>query len=354
MSEFPDPERPVSARTSPAPPGSTLGLGARVGLLLGSLVLTLLVLEVGLAVIGYEYAPMSIQIGQAGDARGFHVFEDANFEYDPNLIWRPKPSQSIFNRQGFRGPELADTRMPGEVRIFTVGDSNTLGWAGADGPNWPQRLHELAAQEHERAVVVNAGVWGYASFQGVRRFRETLAFDPDIVLVSFGSNDAHRVLVGDREYAANPVRETGLGQLLRQSRLGELLLAAADAASRRRPGEVQPRVSLDEYRANLTTMVQEGRDRGVQVVLLTRPYEGQIDNAYWWKNWGDDYNVVTAEVARDTDVPLVDVYSYFKDRTELFADESHFTAEGHELAADIIFDHLKPLIRSRSAATASR
>jgi len=53
-------------------------------------------------------------------------------------------------------------------------------------------------------------------------------------------------------------------------------------------------------------------------------------------------------------VPIVDVYSFFKDRTDLFADESHFTAEGHQLAARIVFDHLRPLIAGRVAAAASR
>jgi lysophospholipase L1-like esterase len=326
----------------------------RLALVVGSLVITLFVLELALLVAGYAYVPMSIQVGETGDARGFHVFEDGNFEYDPDLIWRPKPSQSIFNRQGFRGPDLAARKAVGEVRLFAIGDSNTLGWAGEDGPNWPQDLHDRIRQEYDRAVVVNAGVWGYASFQGVRRFRQTLAFDPDIVLVSFGSNDAHRVLLADREYAANPDRETGLAQLLRRFRLGELLLSGADAISRQGPGEVRPRVPLDEYRANLTTIVDEARERGVDVVLLTRPYEGQIDGPYWWKNWGDDYNVATADVARQTGVPIVDVYSFFKDRTDLFADESHFTAEGHQLAARIVFDHLRPLIAGRVAAAASR
>jgi lysophospholipase L1-like esterase len=338
--------RPTQARGAIPP----LGARARLALVLGSLAFTLVVLELGLWMVGYEYSPMNIEIGQAGDARGFHVFEDANFEYDPELIWRPKPSQSVFNRQGFRGPELTATKSAEEIRIFAIGDSNTLGWAGEAGPNWPGDLNRLVKDVEAHAVVVNAGVWGYASFQGVRRFRQTLPFEPDIVLVSFGSNDAHRVLRSDRDYAANPIRETGPGQLLRRFRLGELLLAAGDALSRRDNGEVQPRVSLEDYRANLMTIVTEARDRNVDVVLLTRPYEGQIENPYWWKNWGHEYNGATADVAREAGVPLVDVYSFFKDLTPLFADESHFTAEGHARAAAIVLDHIRPVVARRAAA----
>ena len=109
-------------------------------------------------------------------------------------------------------------------------------------------------------------------------------------------------------------------------------------------------MSLEDYRANLRTMVEEGRARGADVVLLTRPYMGPIDNPLWWKNRAADYAVATLEVAAELDAPLVDVYSYFKGRDDLFNDESHFNDEGHRLAAELIFDHIRPLIERRRSA----
>jgi phospholipase/lecithinase/hemolysin len=38
----------------------------------------------------------------------------------------------------------------------------------------------------------------------------------------------------------------------------------------------------------------------------------------------------------------VDVYSFFKGQERFFSDESHFTAEGHRRAADILAIHLRP------------
>jgi lysophospholipase L1-like esterase len=321
------------------------GLAPRLVLLVGSLLFTLGLLELALITIGYSSTPIDIQVG-TGDTRSLHVFDDDNFEYDPDLIWRPRRSQSIFNSQGFRGPELTLGKPPGRLRLFAVGDSNTLGWAGADGPNWPHDLQELLTDD---VTVVNAGVWGYASYQGVTRFRETLAFDPDIVLISFGSNDAHRVLRADRDYAF-PIREGSAGRLLGRFRLGDLLLAAIERVGRTDAPVLQPRVSLEDYRANLTAIVTEARSHGVAIVLLTRPYVGEIPNPIVWKNWAADYNAATAEVAEELDVPLIDVYSFFKGRDELFADESHFTAEGHEQAAGVILDHIRPLVESRRAA----
>ena len=37
-------------------------------------------------------------------------------------------------------------------------------------------------------------------------------------------------------------------------------------------------------------------------------------------------------------------FHHFKDRDSLFADDSHFTKEGHDLAAEIILRRLKPWI----------
>ncbi|HUF46236.1 MAG TPA: GDSL-type esterase/lipase family protein [Vicinamibacterales bacterium] len=330
-----DPRRPPPVRVPPL---------ARVALALVATLLTLGLLEAGLVLTGYESGPLSIQVAETADARAYHVFEDDNFEYDPDLIWRPKSGQSIFNRQGFRGPELTPSKPAGQLRIFTVGDSNTLGWAGVDGANWPSDLQDRLQAVRDDAVVVNAGIWGYASHQGLIRFRETLAFDPDVVLISFGSNDAHQVLQSDRSYAERPTRDSPINRALRHARLGQLVLSVLDGAT---PGEaprLQPRVALDEYRANLTRIVRDGRERGVQVVLLTRPYIGPIDDPLWWKNRGADYAAATVEVADEEDVMLVDVYSFFKGRDALFADESHFTDEGHRLAADLIFEHLRLLV----------
>ena len=167
-----------------------------------------------------------------------------------------------------------------------------------------------------------------------------------MVLISFGSNDAHRVILSDREFAASPWRIFNADRVLARYRFGQLLLATLDQFSRREIAEVRPRVTLDEYRANLIEIIQAARSRNLELVLLTRPYVGDIPSDTWWMNFGRDYNVATAEVAREQRVTLVDVYSFFKDRGTLFADESHFTDEGHRLAAGFIADGILALLPS--------
>lgn len=308
-----------------------------------AVVVTLALLEGALRLAGFSATPVQIQAGRQGDQRTLHVFEDQNFEADPDLIWRPRRNHSVFNSQGFRGPELTAEKAAGTTRVFTVGDSNTLGWAGENGPNWPDEVSALIARDRTGVQVVNAGVWGYASYQGLRRFTEVLAWQPDVVLVSFGSNDAHWVLQSDKDYDSRTFRNTGPGRAIERFRLGELLLSVLDRTPQ--ATTLGPRVALDDYRENLREMVRRGRAKNVRVVLLTRPYNGAIPNDTWWKNRGADYNAATSEIAAEMDVPMVDVYSYFKHLDEHFADESHFTAEGHRIAAAIIYDHIKGLIK---------
>ena len=102
---------------------------------------------------------------------------------------------------------------------------------------------------------------------------------------------------------------------------------------------------------NMTAFNNAGALPGVDVIQQAVEYTG-LNGA--WRNmpWltgtvhrGADYNAATAEIATEMGIPMVDVYSFFKHRDEHFADESHFTADGHKLAAAIIYDHLKGLLK---------
>ena len=103
--------------------------------------------------------------------------------------------------------------------------------------------------------------------------------------------------------------------------------------------------------------VREGASSGTpgarfvlpRVAFLTRPFDGPVLHPLWWKNFGPDYNRATAEAAAELGLPLVDVYSYFKGRDEYFADESHFTRAGHELAGRWVATDLMPLMAAREA-----
>ena len=321
-----------------------------IGLLFGGVAVSLLVAELALRWTGYEYHPLKIGFADP-DQRSYHTFQDRHFIYDPDLLWRPRPSFEDFNAQGFRGPELPLEKPAGEFRIFTVGDSNTLGSPEA---SWPGDLHRILRESCDRFQVVNAGVWGYSSDQGVLHLEEVLEYHPDLVLISFGSNDAHPVSVPDKEYTARSEWWGRLESITRPSRVARLALAVSSQLTVSQAGEMTHRVSLEDYRRNLEEMARLTKAEGAVPVLLTRPYFGKLPPVVRWKNFAHDYNAMTAEVAESLHLPLVDLFTRFKDLDELFDDESHFNPEGHRLAAEIVYQRIQPLLREDGLASCLR
>jgi lysophospholipase L1-like esterase len=248
-----------------------------ISILFIALFITILISEIFLRMIDYNYSPMKIEAISKNDWREFHSFKDDNFEYDPYLIWRPRKNYSVFNSQGFRGEELG-VKKDNEFRIFAIGDSNTLGWSGEkNAPNWPMYLEELLRESNDRFTVINAGVWGYSSFQGLRRFKEILRFQPDMVLISFVSNDAQKVAFSDAEYLHRG-KELAFYNILLKFRLGKLMIAFFDKFKslkkdyNKEEDFLVPRVSLEQYKNNLKEIIRISKENNIQPVLLTRPY----------------------------------------------------------------------------------
>jgi len=284
---------------------------------------------------------MRIKILNNSDWRYFHIFEDKSFIYDPYLIWRPKNNFSVFNSQGYRGKELSTENKIHEFRIFAFGDSNVLGWDGENGPNWPMYLQELLGG---RFAVINAGVWGYTSFQGLMRFKESLPFCPDMVLISFGSNDAHPVTISDAEYTSRTIRKIKLDKVFIKFRTGQLLLSVLDKSLLKNKEDLTHRVDLEEYKSNLNEIIKLSKQRDIKIVLLTRPYIGESFDKNMWKSFAPAYNNATIEVAKNNAIPVIDIYSYFKGKEEFFADECHFNEKGHREAAKIIYENIKAIV----------
>ena len=71
---------------------------------------------------------------------------------------------------------------------------------------------------------MNAGAYGYTSYQGLLRFQECLNYDPDIVLISFGANDGHQVRTSDRDYSSKQKGDSSFQNFVKRFRLGKLIL----------------------------------------------------------------------------------------------------------------------------------
>jgi len=154
--------------------------------------------------------------------------------------------------------------------------------------------------------------------------------------------------MSDTEFAARKVRKSNWDKFLMRARTGQVLLAILDHLPGGKKETLVPRVSLDEYRANLGEIIRLSKARNIKVVLLTRPFTGPSPSPWWWKNFAGDYNKSTLDVGRDAGVPVVDVYSQFKDCTDCFVDEAHFTEKGLKQMAELIYQTVRGYVTSQA------
>jgi acyl-CoA thioesterase I len=80
----------------------------------------------------------------------------------------------------------------GRPIIVAFGDSLTAGAGVAPELNYPTKLQKKIDQFGYRYAVVNAGISGETSSQGLARLRSVCNLHPAIVIVEFGANDGLR------------------------------------------------------------------------------------------------------------------------------------------------------------------
>jgi lysophospholipase L1-like esterase len=185
---------------------------------------------------------------------------------DPAFLWtlRPGVERDLpfpeeggtfhvrVNSVGFRGPEPA----PGS--LLCLGDSTTFGWGLDEARTWPARL-----QAHAGLPVVNGGVPGHSTVQGLAVLDRALALSPRVVVIGYLVRDAELGPMPDKARRPSPPL-----QLLRAMRA--LRPAPRSASVTPREGLV-PRVPPEDYRANLLSMIERVEAAGARPVLLVFP-----------------------------------------------------------------------------------
>jgi len=215
------------------------------------------------------------------------------------------------------------TRGKKAIRIVALGDSTTeAGWEGNATSVYPERLEAALEARGIEVEMINAGISNTTSKQAVERLdSDVRRFDPDYVIIQFGINDSW-----------------------------------IDASL----GKTEPRLTLDEYAGHLTTIIATLRADGAKPILMT------ANPMRWSALYGDElrdpalgfdfddprginrlldvYSERVRKIAREQDVPLVDVSKRFEayDHTPgqsisdilLPNDDIHPSDAGHALIAE--------------------
>ena len=97
------------------------------------------------------------------------------------------------NSGGWRGPLISPIPRPGEFRVLCMGDSITMGLGVNDEETFPFQLERFLRQARpgRDITVINGGVYGYSSQQGINLLQKRfLAFRPRVVIWAYGWNDS--------------------------------------------------------------------------------------------------------------------------------------------------------------------
>ncbi len=249
-------------------------------------------------------------------------------EQDPDLFWILKPGSRYhpellptagrsrrstgraraseqINSLGWRDDEPPATRKEGELRVFCLGDSSTFGLGVYRAETYADQLERLLSARFpgRRCLVFNTGAPGYTSYQGLQMLRlKVLPLGPDVVTIFFGINDSSaKRNISDAEFA-RLLRPGPFGKvknfLLERFHIYTLLHRAIlrYKATRAADEPPKPRVSFEEYRENIRTMVSLTREAGALPILIQQAFRSRGSTAEI---------LALPELAEELEVPLV-------------------------------------------------
>lgn len=239
--------------------------------------------------------------------------------------------------QGLRSPWVSPHKPAGAWRVVCMGDSTTFGHGISEADSFPRRLEALLRRAYPQrpCQVINAGVPGYSSYQGLDLFGEKCrALQPDLVVVGYFYSDLINDVAADQDRLTSPAWVRSLQKILYQS---ELYLLFRRELLTRHPhlpgsGSLVPRVSLDQYRANLRELAREVRQGGGEVMFLNLPYGSAAPPPALVP-----YRQALWDTAVELNAPCIDLDQYFIDHIaqwdQLFLDPIHPSSRGHALIA---------------------
>jgi lysophospholipase L1-like esterase len=218
------------------------------------------------------------------------------------------------NRDGFRGPAFGPKNRS-VLRVAAIGDSSTFGWGVDPDYTYEELLARRLSGRTARTEVFNLGMPGTTSRHGQGVLDHYAGgLEPDVVIVSFGANDARLVPTPVADQLA--MDDTWLGaarwallelrtfQLLR--RLIFTWYDPFDAASRQVKKETRPlvkAVAVPDYVANLRRIRGRARMLGARTVFLSVCAP-------------EEYVAAMRDAARTLDVPFVDAGKLFLEKLD--------------------------------------
>lgn len=216
--------------------------------------------------------------------------------------------------------------------IIMFGDSTTALRPGSIQKVYSVRVSEALQGIGSSLAVYNAGIGGNTTRDARKRFeRDVLQHKPKVIVMQFGINDA-----------------------------------AVDVW--KKPPATESRVPLAEYEANLRALIDEARKQKAKVILMTTnpvrwtsklkdmygnpPYRPEAEDGFDVPILSS-YNDAMRKLAKELDVPLVDVRAAYPDFAakhkitidQLLLDGMHPNDLGHQLVSELLVPVIRDAVR---------
>lgn len=329
--------------------------------------LILLSLEGILRIAGLEYHNIPRYIQFADDKYKYPERRRGGYDFIPDreLFWRLTRNNPRFqtNSKGYRGREFPARKPDGIFRIIALGGSCTFG-LGSPFSYASALQFVLNQNSAEREYeVINTGVPGYTSFQGLKLLRtELIGYQPDLIIVYFGWNDHWLArFYQDKEQkqpSSSALFALDLVERCRIVQATTMLVSSIRRSVSKSASDLQFRVSQEDYEDNLREMVRTARSGGAAVVLITAPMayrdganvpdhlsrDGFIANKEALPAIHSSYNEIVRKVAASSGAVLGDCARYFdqvSDKEGLFSNDGiHPNRAGHRVIMELLFKKL--------------
>jgi lysophospholipase L1-like esterase len=340
--------------TEPGLAARTRSAAGRVGLVFGSVLVTLIFLELILSAL---FEPV-LKVWQVREL----------FQLDDELIYSLKPGRervaeseefiehATTNHHGLRDDEIGP-RESFEKRIIALGDSMIFGHGVDDEQTFPNQLEAIFREVDRRVDVINAGIKGYGTDNAYKLFKarlHPLALKPDLVIFSIYSNDLYDN-IGQPLYTI----ENGTLAPLDPKRNWIYLLGSIERATpeffrnRILYGIVLSRfVGRDVYSVlpdlddeelvewaakkaalEIVDLQRLGREKGFRVMVLCVPYRDGPADFYAWLQPVTKLGAWLFDPSQDP-VWQADAKRLF------FGKDYHLTPAGNRLLAEMVSDDL--------------
>jgi len=360
----------------------------RIGLLVASPLVFLVVLELVLRATGFVHMPPIVPMMVWNPVEDPALRSGTGlFIGDRAQLWVPRPGATPhwapderINAAGYRGPELPLERTPGVVRIAALGDSSTFGLEVRAEEAWPAQLAAELESRGMRAEVLNAGVVGYTVRQGIERYLALVRpYRPDVVVAAFGAFNDHVAAKGlpDDEKIAQRKAYSGLARVRDRLRVELRVLHLAGLVAERLSGfdrdamrvelnkqrraqsKLEPvmgrvdfaglrRVAPDRFAECLRELDALVRADGAKLVLVAMPRHPEKEQSAPVLL---EYDTRVYSVGKELGVPVFDFKKMVAENIamgrkweDLFRDHFHPNPRGHVMFAKGLVHQVLPVL----------